>query len=178
MNVSVREMKKDDIESIIDYFVNADSEFLKSMGADKSKLPDRVEWIKKLNQEFKKPYTDKEFYYIIWLLDDTPIGHSNINNIEFGNTATMHLHVWKNAKRKKGLGLELLKKTIPFYFKNFKLEKLICEPYSENIAPNKTLIRAGFEFIKKYETVPGWINFLQYVNSYELTKDQFERLKL
>jgi len=25
----------------------------------------------------------KEFYYIVWLIDDKPVGHSNITNIEF-----------------------------------------------------------------------------------------------
>ncbi len=172
MILSVREMKKKEIELMVDYFINADSEFLKSMGANKNKLPSKVEWIKKLNQGFEKPYADKEFYYIIWLLDDKPVGHSNINKIKFGHAATMHLHLWNTTKRKKGLGVEFLKKTIPFYFKNFKLEKLICEPYAQNIAPNKTLVKVGFEFIKKYETIPGQINFLQFVNRYELTKEQ------
>ncbi len=178
MSLSVREMKREDIDLIVDYFINADPEFLTSMGADKNKLPDAIEWTKKLDLELKKSYTDKEFYYIIWLLDEIPVGHSNINTIAYGKTAKMHLHLWKNSKRKKGLGAEFLKKTIPFYFENFKLEKLICEPYSENIAPNKTLVKIGFEFIKKYETIPGWINFLQNVNSYELTKDQYRRIHM
>ncbi len=159
MELSVREMKKNDIDLVVDYFIHADSEFLASMGADKSKLPDRGVWIKKLNHEFEKPCIDKTFYYIIWLLDDQPIGHSNINTIAFGHTATMHLHLWKNDIRKKGLGVTFLKKTIPFYFKNFQLEKLICEPYAMNVPPNRVLAKVGFEFIKKYETTPGWINF-------------------
>jgi len=43
MNLTVREMQLSDIEKIVDYFVNADLEFLKGMGADKSKLPKREE---------------------------------------------------------------------------------------------------------------------------------------
>lgn len=174
MNLSVREMEKSDIKLIVDYFINADSEFLKAMGADKSKLPKRSEWIKKLNREFEKPNEQKEFYYIIWLLDNQPTGHSNINNIDFGQTATMHLHLWKSDSRKSGLGFEFLNRTIPLYFKNFNLENLICEPYSKNIAPNKILKKVGFEFIREYETIPGWINFLQTVNSYEMTKERFQ----
>lgn len=177
MNLSVREMKKSDLELIVDYFVNAETEFLKAMGTDKSKLPTRTEWINKLDAEFEKPNKEKEFYYIIWLLDQQTLGHSNINKIYFGESATMHLHLWKGQKRKKGMGFEFLKLTLPFYFKNFKLEKLICEPYSKNIAPNKVLKKIGFEFIKEYKTIPGWINFLQSVNSYEMSKEQFEKIK-
>ncbi|MBC2845427.1 GNAT family N-acetyltransferase [Winogradskyella flava] len=178
MKLNVREIQENDIEKIVNYFVNADAEFLKGMGADKSKLPKRENWIKKLESELKKPYKTKEFYYIIWLLDNQEIGHSNINNIEFGKSATMHLHLWNNAKRRSGLGLDFLRLTIPYYFKNFGLEKLICEPNAKNIAPNKVLKKLEFELIRNYDTTPGWINFHQTVNRYELKKEQLKTLKI
>ena len=89
----------------------------------------------------------------------------------------MHLHLWQPVKRKKGIGTEFVKMSIPYYFKNFKLKKLICEPYTQNIAPNKVLQKVGFNLIKKYETIPGWINFKQLVNRYEMSFDKFETLK-
>ena len=176
MKLGVREMTLDDIEKIVDYFVNADPRFLKGMGVDKTKLPEKSQWIEKLRVECNKVYSGKEFYYIIWLLDDIAIGHSNINNIEFGRSAHMHLHLWNNNNRKGGLGLQFIKLSIPFYFKNFELEKLICVPYSKNIAPNRLLLKAGFEFVQTYETTPGWINFYQAVNQYELKKEQLKDL--
>ncbi len=171
MELTVREIEVNEIEKVVDYFLNADADFLKGMGADKSKLPKRKEWIEKLKSEYKKSYEEKEFYYIIWLLDNEAIGHSNINTIEFGKVATMHLHLWKIDKRKAGLGLDFLRLTVPYYFKNFDLEKLICEPSSNNIAPNKVLKNLGFELTQTYETTPGWINFHQTVNRYELKKE-------
>lgn len=177
MNLTVREMKKSDIELIVDYFINADYEFLKGMGALKNKLPNRTDWIKKLQFEYERPYRLKEFYYIIWLINDQPTGHSNINNIDFGQSATMHLHLWRNNDRKNGLGFNFINRTLPFYFKNFKLKNLICEPYSKNIAPNRILKKVGFEFTRAYETVPGWINFKQIVNRYEMTKEQYDGIK-
>lgn len=172
MTLTVREIQLNDIEKIVDYFILADEKFLHGMGADKSKLPDKREWIKTLESELKKSYTNKEFYYIIWLLDNQEVGHSNINNIEFGKSATMHLHLWNGEIRKRGLGLDFLKLTIPYYFKNFGIETLICEPYSKNIAPNRVLIKLGFEFVRTYDTTPGLINFHQTVNRYELKKEQ------
>jgi RimJ/RimL family protein N-acetyltransferase len=82
----------------------------------------------------------------------------------------MHLHLWEQKIRRKGLGVDFLRQTIPYYFKNFHLEKLICEPYSKNVAPNKVLEKVGFEFVRSYDTTPGWINFHQTVNRYQLTK--------
>jgi RimJ/RimL family protein N-acetyltransferase len=178
MKISVREFKKEDIELIIDYFINSNTEYLKGMGAIKSKFPTRKKWLEKLYQEIVKSNTEKEFYYVIWEIDNVPVGHSNINNITFGKQATMHLHLWQSNKRKKGLGVEFIKQTIPFYFKYFELEKLICEPYAQNITPNKVLEKNGFEFINKYETIPGWINFKQFVNRYELTAKTFKKRPL
>ena len=177
MKLSVRDMKREEIDLMVDYFLDADAEFLMSMGAVKKKLPNRADWIKKLNEGFEKSNTEKEFYFIIWLKDDQPIGHSNNNNIGFGKSATMHLHLWKSDSRKRGLGFKFLKQTLPFYFENFELEKLICEPFSENSAPNRTLKKIGFEFIKAYETIPGSINFSQIVNRYEMTKEQFQKIR-
>ena len=176
MNLNVREMQLDDIEKIVDYFHESETAFLEAMGVDKRKLPDREQWIEKLKAEYNKKLEDKELYYIIWLLDDEPIGHSNISKIKYGNSATMHLHIWKNDKRKKRFGLEFLKRTIPMYFEKYELKKLICEPYSKNIAPNKVLQKAGFTFIRSYDMIPGPLNFYQTIHRYELSAEGFENL--
>jgi len=36
--------------------------------------------------------------------------------------------------------------------------------------------KLGFEFIKEYITVPGWINFEQSVKHWELTLEKFRKL--
>ena len=115
----------------------------------------------------------RSFIIFSGFLDNQPIGHSNINQIKFGNTATMHLHLWDSATRKKGLGIQFLRMTVPYYFKKFNLKKLICEPYSKNVAPNKVLKKLGFEWVRTYDTTPGQINFHQTVNRYELNKEHF-----
>ena len=173
MNCSVREMVENDIELVVDYFINSSAEFLKGMGADKSKLPKRNVWINNIKAELDKPYKDKNLYYMIWLLDGQPVGHSNINHVTYGKTATMHLHLWKSKKRKSGLGIQFVKKSIPYYFKNFQLETLNCEPYAENPAPNKILPKLGFTYNRSYLTTPGTICFPQMVNKYQLTKGEF-----
>jgi RimJ/RimL family protein N-acetyltransferase len=166
MKISVREMKENDIELVVEYFINAAPEFLLEMGVDPNKLPGKEKWIGILKRDLKKHNKEKENYYIIWQIDDKAIGHSKINKIKFGKEAHMHLHIWKKENRQKGIGLQLLIETIPFYFGNFELQELICEPYSLNPAANKTLVKLGFDFIKEYETTPGWITFKQKVNRY------------
>jgi [ribosomal protein S5]-alanine N-acetyltransferase len=112
-------------------------------------------------------------YCIIWEVDRTAIGHSNINKIKPGIEAYMHLHIWTPEFRKRGFGTEFIRKSLPFFFETFNLKKLYCEPYALNDAPNRTLEKAGFAFIKNYITVPGWLNFEQPVNLWELSVEKY-----
>lgn len=173
MNLSVREMKETDIEQIVDYFTQSTPGYLLGMGADPDKLPGKRKWLGNIKRELPKKYEAKEIYYIIWLMDGIGVGHSNINQIDFGNEAYMHLHIWNSENRHKGTGLQFLMKSLPYYFKNFNLQKIISEPYALNAAPIKTLLKLGFDFKKEYETVPGPINLLQKVKRFELKRDKW-----
>ena len=115
----------------------------------------------------------KQFYYVIWEIDNQPVGHSNLNKITFGQEAYMHLHVWQKHLRQQGNGTYFVQESIGHYFEKFHLQNLFCEPYSLNKAPNKTLPKAGFELIKTYEPEIGWINFRQLVNRWEISKEQW-----
>ena len=166
--LSVREMLKADIDLIIQYWLNADNIFLKKLGVDVNKMPSKDEWVKMLSEQLGKLYKEKQSYCIIWLADDKPVGHSNVNKIVFGEEAYMHLHIWNNDIRKKGFGTAFIKKTLPYFFKNLQLKKIYCEPNALNNGPNKTLEKAGFKFVKNHITTPGWLNFEQPVNLWEI----------
>jgi RimJ/RimL family protein N-acetyltransferase len=173
-NLSVREIEEQDIAHIISYWQNASNEFLLGMGANPTKLPDTEQWQQMLLEQISKPYTEKASYCIIWLLNGNPVGHSNVNKIVFGKEAYMHLHLWDMTLRKSGMGTTLVKMAIPYFFKNLEIKTLYCEPYALNPAPNHTLRKIGFHFIKEYITIPGSINFEQPVNLWQMTEEMFQ----
>jgi ribosomal-protein-alanine N-acetyltransferase len=168
--LSVRELEQRDIDLIADYWLKSDDGFLISMGVDLKKLPKRNGLVAMLSQQLSQSYAEKQSYCIIWEIDDTAVGHSNVNKIIFGEEAYMHLHIWKNDVRQKGNGSRFVQLTLPYFFKNLKLKKLYCEPFAENEAPNRTLKKAGFDFVKKHVTIPGSLNFEQEVCRWEITK--------
>ena len=175
--LSAREIQHKDIGPLSDYWFKSDPQFLVALGVDLSKMPSREQWEQMLEQQISQSYEQKQSYCVMWLLNHEPVGHSNINRIIFGEEAYMHLHIWEKDNRAKGMGLQFVKMSIPYFFKNMQLKKLCCEPYALNPAPNKTLEKLGFTFIKEYTTVPGWINFEQPVKHWELTYEQFQRMK-
>ena len=100
--LSVREIKESDIPLIINYWINAEPAFLTGMGVDLDKMPLKEEWRPMLTQQIQLPYEQKKSYCIIWELNGKPIGHCNVNNINFGEEASMHLHIWYAEERKMG----------------------------------------------------------------------------
>jgi RimJ/RimL family protein N-acetyltransferase len=176
--LSVRELTQADIPLLLDYWFTADKDFLTGMGVDISKMRTQDQFKEMLHHQLSIPIDQKKSYCIIWLLNQEPIGHSNTNPTIYGAEAKMHLHLWHSLERKKGIGTELVKLTLPYFFNNLKLQTLWCEPYALNPAPNRTLEKAGFEFVKEYVTIPGFINFEQPVKQWKLSREQFKRLNL
>jgi len=174
MILTVREFQKTDFRLIVEYFNPSRSKFLRGMGIDPTKQQTEEKRIDDLNTDFKKSLKEKESFYLIWLINNKPIGHTRINKISYGEEAYMHLHIWNDEFRKMGLGTHFLKDSIPYFFKYFKLKRLYCQPYSLNPAPNKTLIKLGFKFVKNYETVPAPICFKQTVNLYVINVSDFK----
>jgi len=75
----------------------------------------------------------------------------------------MHLHVVDERRRRSGVGTACVRQTVALYFETLKLRRLFCEPNAFNVAPNRTLQRAGFRYLKTYKTVPGRLNYHQAV---------------
>lgn len=174
--LQVRLLEVKDIELIADYWLLSDSEFMVGMGVDLAKIPSREGLSNMLCQQLETPLEQKASYALIWEANGTAVGHSNVNGIEFGKRATMHLHLWNSETRRKGMGTELLRQSLSFYFKDLQLKTLWCEPYALNPAPNKTLEKVGFRFVKRYTTVPGWLNFEQEVNQWRMDFDAYQKL--
>jgi RimJ/RimL family protein N-acetyltransferase len=169
--LSVRAIEEQDVELLVDYWMRASPEYLEGMGAIPSKIPSRENFTAILMQQIATPLEKKSSYATIWLLNGEAIGHCNVNNIKFGDHAYMHLHLWYPEKRKKGMGSELIKLSVAHFFNHLKLNTILSEPYALNLAPHKTLKKAGFTFIKKYTTIPGYINFEQEVNRWKIEKE-------
>src|SRR5207245_10106002 len=113
---------------------------------------------------------DRDRVYQVWIFRGQRVGHSSINKIILGDEASIDLHVWNSQLRRAGLGTEFVRRSASFYFERFNLQKLVCEPWAENPAPNRVLEKLGFAFIRRYRTIPGVIAYEQDVNRYELSR--------
>jgi len=159
--VSVREMLLSEVGIRIRYFHEASDDYLLALGVDRALLPEPDVWLSLHERDFERPLTERENFTLVWELDGQVVGFSALDHIEFGEEAFMHLHIVQPSLRRRGLGANFVKLSASRYFELFDLKRLYCEPNALNVAPNRTLQRAGFTYLFSHEATPGPINFPQ-----------------
>jgi len=137
--LEVRPLAARDIPLIADYWLRSDRDFLVGMGVDLGKLPTREQLTAMLTTQVQLPDTEKASLALIAEIDGRPSGHCKVNNITYGQEATMHLHLWQADSRRKGLGTAMVQAALPVFFERLQLKTIRCEPYALNPAPNRTL---------------------------------------
>ena len=170
MTLAVREMMGSEADVIIEYFRRATPEYLEILGVDPSRLPPPQSWRERFQRESALPIEQRGWIVVIWLLDDQPVGFSTSDKIAFGEQANMHLHVTEAERRHQGIGVECVRRSVDIYFDRLKLKRLFCEPNAFNVAPNRTLQKAGFKYLKTHMTVPGPFNFHQAVTRWVMER--------
>ena len=164
MKFHVRLMELAEVELVIDYFHGATPEFLETMGVDPTRLPSRAFWRDRAAADWAKPVQKRSSVFVIWLADNEPAGFSSADTIRAGEDAKMHLHILNPDRRGQGIGVEGVKRSVATYFDELQLKRVIAEPNAFNVAPNRTLQKAGFKYLKTHRTVPGPLNYHQTVN--------------
>jgi|SRR5579872_1013646 len=157
-------------DAVLDYFLSADESYLRAMGVEPSKLPQRAAWLERLVADLARPDEEKQTFYLGWDYEGRRVGHSNMNPLVYGDHGYVHLHLWDAAARRAGLGTEFFRRSIEVFFRRFALRRLYCEPYAENPAPNRVLSKAGFRLEERYRTTPGFIASEQDVNRYVMER--------
>jgi len=170
MPVIAREMELSEVGLIISYFHEATPEHLELLGVDPTRLPAPDLWRQFYEAEYALPRSQRSSMQVLWELDGLPLGFSTADKIVFGSQAHMHLHIPDAARRRSGLAAECVRLSAALYFETLEVERLLCEPNAFNVAPNRTLQRAGFIYEKTHLTVPGPINFHQPVTRWVLQR--------
>ena len=171
-SLRVREMQLAEVEIRFNYFHDASDEHLRTLGVDRTLLPTRDAWRALYEQDYARPIRERDIYSLVWELDDRPVGFSSVDQIVFGKEAFMHLHILSPMRRNSGLGTEFVKESARIYFQVLELERLFSEPNAFNVAPNRTLQRAGFRYLFTHETTPGPLNFPQTATRWVLARPE------
>lgn len=166
--MAVRELGPDEMGIRVRYFHDASDAHLALMGVDRALLPPPDEWIATYAADAARPREERTTSTLGWELDGEVVGFSSIDRITFGDEAYLHLHLLEAGHRHQGLGAPFVRLSAIRFVELFALRRLLSEPNAFNVAPNRTLQRAGFRYVRTHETVPGPLNPRQPVTRWVL----------
>jgi RimJ/RimL family protein N-acetyltransferase len=169
--LTVREMRPDEMHIRIEYFHRASNAQLRTLGVDRARLPSPEVWLETYVADQSRSLQERSGYSLVWELDDAVVGFSSADRITFGQVAHMHLHILDADRRRRGLGTQFVRLSATQYFDMLELERLYCEPNALNVAPNRTLQRAGFHYDLSHHCTPGPINFPQVTTRWVLDRE-------
>jgi len=170
MQLIVREMQLSEVDIRINYFHDASDEYLRMLGVDRALLPTRDAWRAFYEEDCARPIQHRVNYSLVWECNGVVVGFSSTDRIDFGNEAFMHLHILAARRRSTGLGARFVRMSTRAYFEILELNRLFCEPNAFNVAPNRTLQRAGFHYLFTHEAQPSSINFPQVTTRWVLQR--------
>lgn len=147
-----------DFDVRVAYFHGATDEHLHRLGVDRSRLPAPDVWRAAFEQNLARPVHERSEYGVVWELDGELVGFSTANQIRVGDEAHMHLHIVDPERRGTGLGVQFVGLTAAHLCDTLRLKRLYCEPNAFNVAPNRTLQKAGFRYVRSRECQPNPIN--------------------
>jgi RimJ/RimL family protein N-acetyltransferase len=166
--LSVRELRPDEMGIRVGYFHGAGDEHLRRMGVDRALLPPPDEWLAAYAADAARPRHERITSSLAWERDGEVVGFGSIDRITYGEEAFFHLHLLDEGRRRHGLGVPFVRLSAARFAELFALRRLLSEPNAFNVAPNRTLQRAGFRYVCTHETVPGPLNPRQPVTRWVL----------
>ncbi|HEX7134402.1 MAG TPA: hypothetical protein VF228_17645 [Iamia sp.] len=158
MELTVRELLPDEMGIRIQYFHGASDEHLVRMGVDRALLPAPDVWAAAYAADAVLPREERTTASLGWELDGEVVGFASLDRITYGDEAFFHLHLLDADRRHRGLGAPFVRLSAARFVELFALRRLLSEPNAFNVAPNRTLQRAGFRYVRTHETAPGPFN--------------------
>ena len=73
MGLAVREIQHSDVNSIVDYWLDSDPDFLIGMGVDLKKVPSREELNSKISEQIELFQKYKLSHALIWVIENNRV---------------------------------------------------------------------------------------------------------
>jgi RimJ/RimL family protein N-acetyltransferase len=139
--------------------------------------PDRVLIGASLEQNLARRLEGRTEYGVARESDGALVGFSAADQIRIGDEAHMHLHIVNPVRRASGFGTLFVRLTAVHLCGVFRLSHLYCEPNALNVAPNRTLQKAGFKYVCSRECRPNPINTHQMTTIWVYTPRRSPRVQ-
>jgi len=175
MQLSVRPLATEDFDKFIGYWTSLSSQDIERMGAAIDRLPAPEQMRRDLEVIASESIEKLNNFILVWCIDGKAVGHSSLKEIVRGESASVHLHMWRADLRGKGYGRRLFCLAALDFYERFALRYMICEPKSDNPFPNRMLRKIGFPLIFVHVAAASTWSGVSELNRYAILSHIVER---
>lgn len=136
---TVRSLESQDVDAIVNYWVNGNKKIFEDMGIDLSRFPTKVEREKFFHQLVNNDPKKGESHLIVGVVDNEVFGYALFNHIHPGQDCQGHLHIISPHLRRQGITSTLMIDHIKAVVDLLNVKKIFLEPSSQNPGINRLL---------------------------------------
>jgi RimJ/RimL family protein N-acetyltransferase len=170
MQLSVRPLAREDFDKFIGYWTGLSNQDIERMGVaiDRLPSPEQMRW--DLDVITNESIEKLSNFILVWCVNGEAVGHSSLREIVRGESASVHLHMWRADLRGKGYGPRLFCLAALDFYERFRLRYMICEPKSDNPFPNRMLRKIGFPLILVHVAAASTWTVVSELNRYAILR--------
>src|SRR4029453_11453424 len=171
MDLSVRPLTAEHFDGFINYWLGLSQAEIERLGVATDRLPSAARMRSDLEAMVAAPDNRVRNFVLAWCINGEAIGHSSLKDIVWGDSGSIHLHMWRADLRGKGHGAHLFCLAAVDFYERFRLKRIVCEPKAENQAPNRLLQRIGFPLISTRIGRSSELSTLCKLNRYDIVRE-------
>jgi RimJ/RimL family protein N-acetyltransferase len=176
--VDVRDLHKDDIPHLVQYWFHSPPGFIEGLGVDTRKLASISEFKKTLQEKYdnNKNLSVSRINALTITYKGSPIGSHPINPVVEGDYGIFHAHIWKPELRGMGIGLISYPKACRVFMKRFGLKKILFKTPVQNIGSIRVKEKLGIRCLGEERISFSIMQDNTLTKVFELTAEEAETL--
>lgn len=152
-DIQVREFSGDDITGFLAYWYDSDAAFLKSLGVNPAKLPQRRKMREMLELDMKRAGQagHRPSALLAIALKGVTVGVHELTHLSARaggdgqgfESGVMHAHIWRPEHRGRGIAIVSYVRAMQEYFRRFALDAVLFESPILNPGANRIKAKLG-----------------------------------
>jgi RimJ/RimL family protein N-acetyltransferase len=171
VHLSVRPLVAEDFDGFINYWFGLSQGEIDRLGVATDRVPSAARMRSDLEAMLAAPDNRVRSFVLAWCVNGEAIGHSSLKDIVFGESGSIHLHMWRADLRGKGYGRYFFCMAAVDFYERFKLKRIICEPKADNQPPNQLLRRIGFPLLSTRIGRSSELSTICNLNRYDIVRE-------
>ena len=176
LDITIRDIEVSDINTLTNYWHNNDSDYLRTLGVDLTKLASEAETRQRFMSSIPDEGRSRDRATFVVLSGKDIMAYTNLH-IKSVEEVYVHFHVLRLSPRHRAIAYRLFPAMIRIFFDSFAIAKLTMQTALANQRINYFLQEFGLCPKQSYISMPDGLARPGLFNVYEISREFLTRLE-